>query len=297
MDINKRQIKTSVAMLESLVRQYPDNLTFRLNLGEHHLKLGRKEAAFREMYPVASAYAKEGFIVKAIAIYNMILKSDPAQTEARNALALIVPPSQNATASLPLEPPAVETQEAVAAGEATEVTVTTEVVPPPVPLSSPPSEAILPEKSQSVIPLFESLSPTEFQAFLAQMSEPILFPAGTTIVAEGETGTSLFLITKGRCEVTISMEGVNHALGDLVANDFFGEVAYLTNQPRTANVIAKEETEVLEITSKALSDLIVTHPRIKEILDRFHLDRATKTVSILTEAITGSIPPPDPSPL
>ena len=45
-------------------------------------------------------------------------------------------------------------------------------------------------------------------------------------------------------------------------NDFFGEMSLLTGQPRSATVIAEEETEVLQIKKRALKPIFETNPSL-----------------------------------
>ena len=60
-------------------------------------------------------------------------------------------------------------------------------------------------------------------------------------------------------------------VNELAENDFFGEMSLLTGQPRTANVIATVETEVLQIRKNALKPILESNPvlvqSITDIID------------------------------
>lgn len=63
--------------------------------------------------------------------------------------------------------------------------------------------------------------------------------AGSTIVAQGETGDALYLIVAGEAEVIAgNPTGAEQSMGVLAAGDFFGEISLLENKPRVASVIA-----------------------------------------------------------
>ena len=68
---------------------------------------------------------------------------------------------------------------------------------------------------------------------------------GKTIVRQGTHGTSAFLIKKGTVEVFITDDGGNKkVLASLKENDLFGEMAMISNDARTASVIALEDCEL-----------------------------------------------------
>ncbi|MCA1849824.1 MAG: cyclic nucleotide-binding domain-containing protein, partial [Acidobacteria bacterium] len=57
--------------------------------------------------------------------------------------------------------------------------------------------------------------------------------------------------------------------------DFFGEMALFTGEPRTANVVALEETEVLEIGYQAMKQLFDTNPDLVDSLSHIIAERRT----------------------
>jgi CRP/FNR family transcriptional regulator, cyclic AMP receptor protein len=97
------------------------------------------------------------------------------------------------------------------------------------------------------IPLFSELSPKELRK-LAGAGVQRTYPAGTVIVRQGEPGVGLYVLIRGRARVQQqSPDGSPHQLTLLGGGEIFGELALLDNAPRSATVVAEEETSALVI--------------------------------------------------
>jgi cAMP-dependent protein kinase regulator len=55
---------------------------------------------------------------------------------------------------------------------------------------------------------------------------------------------------------------------------FFGEISILSGKPRTATVTASTRCELLELDRKSLDAIAAIHPRVRDVLTRFHRQRA-----------------------
>jgi CRP-like cAMP-binding protein len=93
-------------------------------------------------------------------------------------------------------------------------------------------------------------------------------PAGSIVVSEGDPGGSIFLIASGSVKILVT-GGHGRALEirRLDAGDFFGEVAALSGNPRTATVVATADCELLEIDREALERLVEARPAARAILE------------------------------
>ncbi len=78
---------------------------------------------------------------------------------------------------------------------------------------------------------------------------------------------------RGEVEVQVAENGHARTVARLGEGDFFGEMALFTGAPRAANVVAAEETEVLEIGHPALQHLFKTNPRLVEALSHTIAER------------------------
>ncbi|MDM7921114.1 MAG: mechanosensitive ion channel family protein [Pyrinomonadaceae bacterium] len=136
----------------------------------------------------------------------------------------------------------------------------------PAPKETDTNEYISSASEQIVrVPIFSPLSEDEIQK-LAQASKTKVFAPGETIVRRGAEGNSMFIIVRGAVNVRIPVKESLRTINHLQTNDFFGEMSLLTGEPRSATVIAEEETEVLEIRKKALKPIIEANPELTEAI-------------------------------
>ncbi|PYS99120.1 MAG: hypothetical protein DMF63_13705 [Acidobacteria bacterium] len=124
------------------------------------------------------------------------------------------------------------------------------------------------------VPLFTPLAEDEVER-LAKASTTRVYAPGEAIVRRGQEGNSMFVIVRGSVKVQIPENNIQKTINTLRANDFFGEMSLLTGQPRTATVIAEEETEVIQIKKTALRPLFEVNPNLmKAICDLIEERRA-----------------------
>lgn len=95
------------------------------------------------------------------------------------------------------------------------------------------------------VPLFKGLNPTELQRF-ADVTREKAYPRGSVILFEDDPGDALFIVRVGRVKVVlVGDDGREVILGVLGIGDHFGELALIDDQPRSAHVIATEDSSLL----------------------------------------------------
>ncbi len=124
----------------------------------------------------------------------------------------------------------------------------------------------------AAVDIFAPLSPDE-TAMLAQAASSHVFAPGEMVIRAGEPGSSMFVVHNGRVSVQISESGRARTVATLSEGAFFGEMALFTGEPRTANIVAVEETEVLEIGHAAMKQVFDTNPDLVESLSHIIAER------------------------
>jgi MFS transporter, DHA3 family, macrolide efflux protein len=107
-----------------------------------------------------------------------------------------------------------------------------------------------------LLPSFDTLSVKERNNFIKD-AHVIDVPAGSTILQHGEAGDAAYFILAGRTVAGIAgTQGNYRSLSTMTAGDFFGEIAALTGAARTADVVAEENSSLLQVPAPALRSLM-----------------------------------------
>jgi small-conductance mechanosensitive channel/CRP-like cAMP-binding protein len=124
----------------------------------------------------------------------------------------------------------------------------------------------------AAVDIFAPLSAEE-TAMLAQAATSHIFAPGETVIRAGDPGSSMFVVHNGRVDVQLTENGRARTVATLSEGAFFGEMALFTGEPRTANIVALEETEVLEIGHAAMKQVFDTNPDLVESLSHIIAER------------------------
>ncbi|PYS82962.1 MAG: hypothetical protein DMF67_10850 [Acidobacteria bacterium] len=117
----------------------------------------------------------------------------------------------------------------------------------------------------SAVDIFSPLTSDELNALALNVRGHVFAP-GETIIRAGDQGASMFVVHRGSVSVRVDSNGQQRTIKQLAEGDFFGEMALFTGEPRTASVVAAEETEVFEIGHDAMKRLFETNPDLVEAL-------------------------------
>jgi len=111
------------------------------------------------------------------------------------------------------------------------------------------------------VPLFAGLSTRELAAICSAMVMKT-FRAGQIVVREDDSETqTFFLIASGTVHIAVlSPEGKQTILTRLKRGDFFGEMAILDGEPRSASVVAAEECTLLMLYRRPFLNIVQKYP-------------------------------------
>lgn len=224
----------AIRLLKVELERLPGNARLAQKLADVLARAGHRERAADICCALAEAYARDGFTAKAIATLKKVQHIDRRRPEAEMRLAELILERQRELASDSTGPPA-------------------------------PTAQKLPVRS----PLFVGIEPEELVAAIGGLELRSL-PAGEIVFAEGEPGSSLYVLASGKANVFVRDEaGRSAKVRSLEDGDFFGEIALVSGGRRTATVITATEAEILRLDRSTLAALAERFPRIEEVVRDF----------------------------
>jgi CRP/FNR family cyclic AMP-dependent transcriptional regulator len=114
----------------------------------------------------------------------------------------------------------------------------------------------------ATVPLFSGIDRTELQRF-ADMTRERFYPRGSVILFENDPGDSLFVVRQGRVKVVlIGEDGREVILGVLGVSDHFGELSLIDDRPRSAHVIAMDDSHLLVLRREDFRKRVEASPAV-----------------------------------
>ena len=126
------------------------------------------------------------------------------------------------------------------------------------------------EQQLASVPLLAGLEP-RVRRRLAEIGKRRTYAADEPMVKEGSTGTALYIVLSGKARV----EQGGETIGQIEAGEFFGELALIEEHPRSATVVASQETDCLLFPAWEFTALLEEHPEVavpimRELIARIH---------------------------
>ena len=118
-----------------------------------------------------------------------------------------------------------------------------------------------PQEVLKKVILFKYLSPSELDSLASRLQRREI-AKGTVIFKEGSDGQEMFLITRGEVEISITRNDSKLVLAELGESSFFGEMALITDKPRTATVMALIDSEAYVLSKSEFQGLLVKEPQL-----------------------------------
>jgi CPA2 family monovalent cation:H+ antiporter-2 len=125
-----------------------------------------------------------------------------------------------------------------------------------------------PEELAERFPLFAGLTPEQRETVVLHFRSRSAQP-GDRLIRVGDEADVVYFISMGQVEVVINGHQIKMGSGD-----FFGEVALLSGQPRTADVIALDFCKLLTLSRRDFRELLRRYPGMRAPIDRIAQQRA-----------------------
>jgi hypothetical protein len=293
--VARKSYAKALELIQAQLERRPRDDRLRLQQADVLIAAGREKEAVTQLMVLADEQAAEGFAAKAIAILKRIEKIAPGRQDVEDRLAHLI---QEKVRHAPgVRAPASASPAPEFGLEEFDPEAELSVVPPPdvtLPAdaddlegldyiaAAEPEPAPVEQRPAFVsTPLFEGFSQGELVAVIHGL-KLLTFAPGDILVAEGGPGDSLFVLASGSVKAFVRNPKGNYVkVNELGEGAFFGEIAVLTGKPRTATITAASACEVLELDRAALDAITASHPRVREILKKFHEQRAQDTVQAM----------------
>lgn len=134
------------------------------------------------------------------------------------------------------------------------------------------------------VSLFEGFSSEELD-HLVSTATVVRYAKNAFIVRQGDEGNSFYLVRSGFVKVVRQRASKDLVLAYLREGQYFGEMALLHNEKRTASVIALGDTEVIRITKKDFNALLKTHPAMRLQLEQMVYKREARNLELAEDDI------------
>ncbi|MDR3167335.1 MAG: GGDEF domain-containing protein [Treponema sp.] len=110
-------------------------------------------------------------------------------------------------------------------------------------------------------PLFSRMNKGEFK-IISSFLEYRRVEKDAAIFYEGDTGKDMFILLSGSLSAFVSrFDGVRQWIFDIKPGDFFGEMAIIAGDPRSATVISREDAEIMVLRGENFYRILSEHPR------------------------------------
>lgn len=253
---SKGQFSSSLDAYLSIKKQAEKDPRIYLRLGDIYRKLNKPQEAVEEYKSAAEVFVKQGFIVKAIAVFKMIIDIDPSKTDVQKRLSDLY-----AKQGIGQKPEPIPTK-----------------IEGPKPEAQPVSKKKTPRT-----PLFSDLNADELSEVIDKINVSN-FSNGDFVFREGDKGESIYIIAAGTVEVICrDKDGKEIVVDKLGEGDFFGEFGFFSNGIRMASIRAAGDVDILELSKDRMNEIAEKHrPRVSEVLFDFYKERVADRLLALS---------------
>jgi CRP-like cAMP-binding protein len=113
---------------------------------------------------------------------------------------------------------------------------------------------------------------------LAEEVEWVTVPRGDQLIRQGDPGDCLYVVVTGRLRVYGISEGHEVPIAEIGPGETVGEMSLLSSEPRSANVAAQRDAELLRLSKAGFAWLVEEHPRVMTGFSRTLVDRLSRGI-------------------
>ncbi len=139
------------------------------------------------------------------------------------------------------------------------------------------------------VPLFESLD-DEAAGGLCHLLESLDCKAGASLFRAGDKGDAMYLIERGKVRICVhTVDGREVTLTELVRGDFFGEMALLNGQRRSADAVVAEDAQLAVLSREHFLSFMRSNPNVALEMLTALANRLRQTDELLRHTATRNV--------
>lgn len=265
----KERYDEALEIYQTLCGQHPKDTALMLKVGELNHLTGRNRAAIDTYSRAVDRFAKDGMLLKGIAVCKIILDIDPRNRDVVRKLETLYASQYGA---LPVQRPL------KIDGEPSSLRDRSDHVPD-VAVDVDVDLSDIARADDGTLPVIPLLSDLDKNTFVSLLSRVPLhrYDSEEIVIKEDEIGNSFFILVEGDVRVVKSPDILLATLG---AGSFFGEMAVVAPRRRRATVVTSSPSEILEITRPDLDGLTAVCPKIYTTLAQFTEQRLLQNLMV-----------------
>jgi CRP-like cAMP-binding protein/Fe-S-cluster-containing hydrogenase component 2 len=129
------------------------------------------------------------------------------------------------------------------------------------------------------VPLFGNLRDTMLEELEGKVKLKS-FNQGDVIFREGDSGDSLYVIRNGFVKITKQSGDKDQIIAYLAHGSYFGEMALLEDEKRSATVSAFTKVEIIQVVKEDFNTLLGTDPKLAEEIRDIIIERKLRTLEV-----------------
>lgn len=280
--LSKGRPRRALEAYRALAAAEPNDGSWPHRMGELLQRLGETLAAVESLRRAVEIYARAGFLLKAVAVCKLILRIDPQADDARQRLKELnsdrgihviprmpVADRDSALAAAVVE--ATSPREPLARAQPKAAPVTAQLaieldeIPLDIDIEFDTAEVSVRARNALAQSALVAAVPTEELGGFIDRCSLRQLAEGDVLFRQGDAGDALYVVVSG--EVAVIADGPPRVeLTRLGESSFFGEIALVTEETRTATVEATRPTELLVFTRSAVEELCAAEPKLLSVI-------------------------------
>lgn len=132
---------------------------------------------------------------------------------------------------------------------------------------------------QTIISQLFGIEDDQFRNDLLENSQVIELDGGDTLFRKGEQSDHMYILVSGRLHAIVNTDGAESIVGEIGIGETVGEMALITEEPRSAKVVAIRDSVLLDISKANFEELVKSYPTALWNITKLVIKRLNKSIN------------------